>query len=152
MNAETGIAQAAPIDAETLLGLSRDAVGAARAFQATATTDLATRVKSGERVSGALLEAEQYAAHALAWLATYVEALDQMSGWAERLSETGSFGETERLILQIGMGEYLWQLYGGLPASQTEIIRPQDLGLSQDDQRAMMIPAVMTLTQEGNTQ
>ena len=36
--------------------------------------------------------------------------------------------------------------------SQGEIIRPQDLGLTQDDQRTMMDPAVMTLTQQGNTQ
>jgi (2S)-methylsuccinyl-CoA dehydrogenase len=36
--------------------------------------------------------------------------------------------------------------------SQGEMLRPQDMGLTQDDQRALMIPAVMTLTQQGNTQ
>ncbi|MEM6826046.1 MAG: acyl-CoA dehydrogenase family protein, partial [Pseudomonadota bacterium] len=61
-------------------------------------------------------------------------------------------GELEQLILQIAFGEYLWQLYGGLPMSQGEILRPQDVGLSQDDQRVMMRPAVMTLTQGGNTE
>ncbi|MEM7509239.1 MAG: acyl-CoA dehydrogenase family protein, partial [Pseudomonadota bacterium] len=69
----------------------------------------------------------------------------------ERLSETGSFGETERLILQIGMGEYLWQLYGGIPMSQGEIVRPQDIGISQEAQRSLMHTSVMRLTREGNT-
>ncbi len=104
------------------------------------------------KVSGALLEANQTAAHGLAWLATYVEALRQMQGWAERLEGEGRFGETEALIHQIAFGEYLWQIYGGLPMNQGELVRPQDLGLTQDDQRAMMAPSVMTLTQHGNSQ
>ncbi len=54
--------------------------------------------------------------------------------------------------MQIAFGEYLWQIYGGIPMSQGEIARLQDIGLSQDDQRDLMIPAVMTLTQTGNTQ
>jgi (2S)-methylsuccinyl-CoA dehydrogenase len=36
--------------------------------------------------------------------------------------------------------------------SQGEILRLQDIGLSQNDMRALMQPAVMTLTQSGNTQ
>jgi (2S)-methylsuccinyl-CoA dehydrogenase len=55
------------------------------------------------------------------------------------------------LILQIAFGEYLWQIYGGIPMSQGEIARLQDIGLSQDDQRLLMIPEVMTLCNEGNT-
>ena len=42
------------------------------------------------------------------------------------------------MILQITFGEYLWQMYGGLPMNQGEFVRPQDLGLTQDDQRALM--------------
>ena len=110
-----------------------------------------TVVKDG-RVSGALLERHQTAAHGLAWLATYAEALREMQRWAEALQAEGTFGEMEQLIHQIAFGEYLWQIYGGIPMSQGEIIRPQDIGLSQDDQRALMLPAVMTLTQSGNSQ
>ena len=104
------------------------------------------------RVSGALLEENQTAAHALSWLATYVEALRQMHGWAERLEAAGQFGEAEQLICQIAFGEYLWQIYGGIPMSQNEIARPQDMGLSQEDQRDFMVPAVQQLTQSGNSQ
>ncbi|MCF6232887.1 MAG: acyl-CoA dehydrogenase family protein [Rhodobacteraceae bacterium] len=106
----------------------------------------------GDRIAVSLIEANQSAAHGLAWLATYVEALRQMQAWASRLDEQGAFGETEGLIHQIAFGEYLWQIYGGIPISQGEIIRLQDLGLSQDDTRVMMVEAVQTLTQKGNTQ
>jgi (2S)-methylsuccinyl-CoA dehydrogenase len=75
-----------------------------------------------------------------------------MHAWAERLNGEGKFGEMEQLILQIGFGEYLWQIYGGIPMSQGEILRPQDMGLTQEDQRGLMTDAVMTLTGSGNTQ
>ena len=104
------------------------------------------------RVSGARVEAEQTASHGLAWLATYVEALAQMQVWAEKLQSEGKFGEVEQLIHQIAFGEYLWQIYGGIPMNQGEILRLQDIGLTQDQMRMMMEPAVQTLTQNANTQ
>ncbi|MCZ4353208.1 acyl-CoA/acyl-ACP dehydrogenase [Roseovarius aestuarii] len=104
------------------------------------------------RVSGALIEENQTAAHALAWLATYSEALHQMQAWAERLQNDGTFGEVEALIHQIAFGEYLWQIYGGIPMNQGEFVRLQDIGLSPDDMRGLMSPEIMALTQTGNTQ
>ena len=77
-----------------------------------------------------LLDREQRAVHGLAWLATYVEALRQMQGWAERLSGAGAFGETERLILKLGFSEYLARIAGGIPMNQVETVRLADLGLS----------------------
>jgi (2S)-methylsuccinyl-CoA dehydrogenase len=135
-----------------LLALTAEAVPAAEALLARALAAVHARVTLDGKVSGPALDADQTAAHGLAWVATYVEALRQMQAWAERLERDGAFGETERLIHQIAFGEYLWQLYGGIPMSQGEIVRPQDLGLSQDDQRVLMTPAVMALTQGGNTQ
>lgn len=110
------------------------------------------KVTADGRVSGGLIEAEQTAAHGLAWLATYVEALGQMQVWAEKLDGEGQFGEVEQLIHQIAFGEYLWQVYGGIPMNQGEVLRLQDIGLTQDQMRALMEPAVQTLTQAGNTQ
>ena len=104
------------------------------------------------RVSGARIEAEQTASHGLAWLATYVEALAQMQVWAEKISAEGKFGEVEQLIHQIAFSEYLWQIYGGIPMNQGEILRLQDIGLTQDQMRCFMDPAVQTLTRGGNTQ
>ena len=135
-----------------LLALTGAAIGPCETVLETARDRVRGMVAEGGKVSGALIEAHQTAAHGLAWLATYVEALRQMQGWAERLQADGTFGETEALLHQIAFGEYLWQIYGGIPMSQGEIVRLQDLGLSQDDQRALMAPEVMTLTQAGNSQ
>lgn len=81
------------------------------------------------KVSAMALEERQFQAHALAWLATYVESLRQLSAWAGRLDEAGRFGGMEALILQIGFGEYLSQIAGGIPMSQGELARLSDLGL-----------------------
>ena len=53
----------------------------------------------------------------------------------------GRFGEIESLIAQIGAGEYLAQLAGGVPMSQGEIVRPHELGLKEADQAAFLTPA-----------
>ena len=65
--------------------------------------------------------------HGLAWTATYVEALKQMSIWAEQLFKSGSFSKSERIILILSFNEYLNQLFGGIMMSQNEIVRPVDL-------------------------
>ena len=143
--------QKAPLLAD-LTRLTGDALPAVDEIVALATDRVRALCTVDGRVSGAAIEAEQTAAHGLAWLATYAQALRQMQGWAERLEAEGLFGEIEGLIHQIAFGEYLWQIYGGIPMSQGEILRLQDIGLTQDDMRLLMVPAVMTLTQDGNTQ
>ncbi|MEM8731426.1 MAG: acyl-CoA dehydrogenase family protein [Pseudomonadota bacterium] len=135
-----------------LLRLTGAAVGPAETLLERARTRLRETVSEAGRVSSRKVEAHQTAAHGFAWLATYVEVLKQMQAWAEALQARGAFGEMEQLIHQIAFGEYLWQIYGGIPMSQGEILRLQDLGLSQDDMRVLMSDAVMQLSQEGNTQ
>ncbi|WP_299362165.1 acyl-CoA dehydrogenase family protein [uncultured Paracoccus sp.] len=105
-----------------------------------ATTALRQRVGNG-KVDAAALDDEQHAAHALSWLATYVEALRQLSAWADRLSEQGRLGDIEELLLQIGFAEYLTQITGGIPMSQTEFARLSDLDVDwqpSDAARAAM--------------
>lgn len=104
------------------------------------------------RISSALIEENQTAAHGLAWLATYAQSLHQMQAWAERLVADGKFGEPEQLMHQIAFGEYLWQIHGGIQMNQAEIVRLQDIGVSLSDQSAFLTDAVQTLTQKGNTQ
>lgn len=135
-----------------LLALTKEALPPLDELLERATARVRDNVSNNGRVSGALVEQNQYAAHGLAWLATYVYSLRQMHRWAEALERDAKFGEMEQLIHQIAFGEYLWQIYGGIQMNQGEVLRLQDLGLSQDDQRALMAPAVMTLTQSGNTQ
>jgi (2S)-methylsuccinyl-CoA dehydrogenase len=135
-----------------LLSLTAAALPAVDDAVARAKASVRALVTEDDRISGKLIEANQTAAHGLAWLATYQQALQQMQNWAMRLQKQGKFGEVEQLILQIAFGEYLWQIYGGIPMSQGEIMRLQDIGLTQDDARALMQPAVIALTQSGNTQ
>jgi (2S)-methylsuccinyl-CoA dehydrogenase len=119
--------------ARELLDATLLALRSAEAMLEVARGKLAARVAPGESVDGARFEADQYAAHSLAWFATYVEALRQARAWAARLDEAGGFGENERLILAVSFGEYLAQLRGGIPMAQGEFARPHDLGLDETD-------------------
>ena len=141
-----------PIVLPDLLTLTGAAITPLESLLETARTSVRDKVTDGDRVSGALMEANQCAAHGLSWLATYVYALRQMQHWAEALEAKGNFSEMEALIHQIAFGEYLAQVYGGIQMNQGEIIRLQDLGLSQDNMRGLMSAEVRTLTQSGNTQ
>ena len=125
------MSQTNPAVLDNLIGLAKEAVTAADMLLAKARAGVREKVVADGKVSAAALEREQFAAHGLAWMATYVEALRQLADYAERMTGEGRFGETEALIVQIAFGEYLWQLYGGIPMSQGEILRPQDMGLSQ---------------------
>jgi (2S)-methylsuccinyl-CoA dehydrogenase len=107
--------------------------------------NLALHVGRDGVVDGKLLDAEQIAAHGLAWLATYVEALRQLLGWATRLDEAGELLEPQRLILAVGFGEYLAQIAGGIAMGQGEIARPQDLGLDEADDLAPLRAAAAPL-------
>ncbi len=113
----------------------------------TAREALRAKVTVGGKISAAAMEANQFDAHALAWLATYTESLRQMRAWAGRTTQDGTFGEMEALILQIAFGEYLSQIWGGIPMSQGEIARIQDLGLIAPPPGA----AAATLMANGNT-
>ncbi len=146
------VAMNAPVILADLLELTRETLPAVQAITDRATATVKNMVSDNGRVSGALVEQNQTAAHGLAWIATYAQSLHQMQKWADALDADNRFGEIEQLIHQITFGEYLWQMYGGIQMNQGEVLRLQDVGLSQEDSRALMAPAVMTLTAKGNTQ
>lgn len=114
---------------DALLPLTQAAARDVTALVATATDTLRTRVTEDGRISATALERDQFAAHALSWLATYEQSLKQLAAWAERASAAGQFGEMEQLIAQIGFGEYLSQIAGGIPMSQNETARLSDIGV-----------------------
>lgn len=118
-----------------------------------AKTSVAALTTDGGRISGALIEENQTAAHGYAWLATYDQSLQQMQAWADRLTADGKFGETEQLIHQIAFGEYLAQIAGGIQMNQGEMIRLRDMGVSAADQAAFAADnAVAALIDNANTQ
>ena len=135
-----------------LLSLTSSSLPPIRDLLEKATGKLRALVAADGRVCAARIEANQSAAHAYSWLATYVQALEQMQGWAERLNSKSAFGEMEQLILQIAFGEYLGQIRGGIPMSQGEIARLYDIGLSRDDQQVLATPEIEKLVQHGNSQ
>ena len=110
--------------------LTADALPEVEFLLTEAQAQLKGEVSVSGKVSAAALEARQDQAHALSWLATYVEGLRQLQAWADQLAARGAFGPMETLILQIGFGEYLSQIAGGIPMSQLEIARLADLGLT----------------------
>jgi (2S)-methylsuccinyl-CoA dehydrogenase len=118
---------------------------AAERVTAQARKEVARLVQSGDGVDSAALDAHQSAAHLYAWMATYTAALRELLSWARALEQRGALGEREALILQIGFGEYLAQLKGGIPLSQGEILRPSDLGLDSAALDAFDEPAIERL-------
>ncbi len=130
-----------------LLGLTAEALPETEALFTQARECLRGRVTVADKVSAAALEEHQFAAHALAWLATYVESLRQMRAWAGRIEAEGRFGEMEALILQIAFGEYLSQIYGGIAMSQGEVARLQDIWVGPAQAGA----AAAALMAQGNT-
>jgi len=116
---------------------------------AIAKSTLRAMVTKDGRISGALLDANQTAAHGVAWLATYAQALHQMQAWADQLHSDDKFGEIEQLIHQIAFGEYLSQIVGGIQMNQAEIVRMQDMGVFET---LAASPALAALMQTGNTQ
>ncbi|MDE2361432.1 MAG: acyl-CoA/acyl-ACP dehydrogenase [Hyphomicrobiales bacterium] len=121
-------------------GLYRDALEAVRGL-----------VSKDGKISSALFEREQHAAHGLSWLATYVQSIQEMIHYAERMQAEGKLGETEVLLTRIGLSEYVAQVFGGIPMSQGEIVRPGDFGVSPEQIAKRRTDAVERVIATGNT-
>ncbi len=135
----------------TLDDLARQAQFAAEGLMDCALGAVRERVSEKGKLSVARIEAEQHAAHGLAWLATYAEAIKEMAAYATRMREEGRFGQTEELITRVGLGEYLAQIFGGIPMNQGEIVRLADFGLGPDEIAPFRTEVIETLIASGNT-
>jgi len=140
-----------PADRAGGIVLAQEAAAAAEALLADATVELRARVAVDGRAVSRMLDREQRAAHGLAWLATYVEALRQLAAYASRARAGGRLGETEELIVRIGVAEYFAQILGGIPMSQGEIVRLADLGLGAAKIAARVPPAFAEAVAAGNS-
>lgn len=134
-----------------LVTLARGAAEDMAGLVAEATRAVRGNVVIEGRISPERLEAEQHAAHGLAWLATYAEAIRELSRYAERMTAEGRLGETEELLVRIGLGEYLDQMLGGIPMSPGEVVRLHALGLSGREAARFRTNAVDALIIDGNT-
>jgi len=134
-----------------LVGLAQEVAAAAEALLADATLEIRARVTVDGCTVGRMLDREQRAAHGLAWLATYVQALRQLAAYAARARDAGRLGETEDLIVRIGVAEYFAQILGGIPMSQGEIVRLADLGLTSAKVATRVTSALEAAVAAGNS-
>jgi (2S)-methylsuccinyl-CoA dehydrogenase len=116
-----------------------------------ATSRMRARVVVDGKVSAGKLEAEQHAAHGLAWLATYVQAVRELASYSERMSAEGRFGAIEEMLVRVGAGEYCEQVFTGIPMSQGEIVRLSAFGIDAQEVAGFRSEAVEALIAGGNT-
>ncbi len=140
-----------PPSTASLLERCEDAVSAARGFLLSARRAVERKVLRDERLDPGRLDEHQRLVHGLAWMATTIEALAHTTAFARRLAEAGRLGEGERLILAIGLGEYLSQLAGGVPMSQNEFARPAELGVGEACAELCARASVAWFLANGNT-
>src|SRR3984957_11133762 len=119
-------------DADALIVLCERGVALAEQLLGNARHAVASVVSRDGRVDPNKMDAHQLAAHGFAWQATYVEAMRRTLIWVRDLRDANTLTTVEASILRLGFAEYLAQLTGGIPVSQTEMIRPGDLGVSAD--------------------
>ena len=134
-----------------LISLAQAATAALDALLADAVRKVREKVVVEGRVVGRIFDREQRATHGLAWLATYVEAVRQLTAYAERMTRSGTLGEIEEHLVRIGLGEFIAQIAGGIPISQGEIVRPSDFGLTSAQVGTRFDPSVDKLVATGNT-
>jgi (2S)-methylsuccinyl-CoA dehydrogenase len=129
----------------------RQAASDAEAYFIDLRRSVASRVAPNGKVDRRKIDEEQRATHGLAWVLTYVETLKETANWADRIDAEGKFGEIEQLLTQILFGEYLYQLGGGLPMTQLEIVRPSDMTQDSAVVQKLATPAIIKLITQGNT-
>ncbi len=148
---DVDLAEGKSLIIDDLLSTCLDALGAAQHLVVEVRKGVTQMVLRGGRLDADLLNEHQFAAHGYAWLSTYVSAMQQMLAWAERLEAEGALSEVETLMLQATFGEYLSQILGGIPMTQVEIVRPRDMGVSDEALHAFLTPAVTALSRRGAT-
>jgi (2S)-methylsuccinyl-CoA dehydrogenase len=142
LTAETNREAVSPAE---LIPLLASAADAAATLGVRAKEAVKAKVTVGGKIDNAALEREQHAAHGLAWIATYVEAIRQIADYAKRMDGEGRYGEMEALLSQIGAGEYLAQLAGGVVMSQGEVVRLHELGVADSARDEFLIAEVKAL-------
>src|SRR3954447_20068544 len=115
-------------DGVKLVATAHEAARAAERLLADASAAVRQRVMAEQHLVERLFEREQRGTHGVAWLAAYVESIRQLAACAERMHASGRLSEMEELLIQLGIGEYLAQIAGGIPMSPGEMVRPSDVG------------------------
>lgn len=133
------------------IALAREAARAARSYADAVREAVAAAVTVGDMVDPAAVERAQRKVHGHAWIGTTVSALEATADWAARSHAAGRWSEIDALTLRVGFGEYLHQLASAVPMSQSEFVRPAELGVEAAVDRLRGDPAAARFLAEGNT-
>jgi (2S)-methylsuccinyl-CoA dehydrogenase len=101
------------------------------------------------RIDNNLLESYQFESHGYAWFETYRIGLRETFNWFVRLRDSNKAAYIDYNILVYSFAEYLSQMRDGIMISQTEMVRPTDIGLNRDDFRFADEPEVNELISLG---
>ena len=91
-------------------------------------------VTEGDRISPKKLNENQLAAHAVAYLATELEACRQMAAWAERVG-----GEYESKVARAYVGEVARASVGGVDLGACEKSGLWERGITEGDRRETVL-------------
>lgn len=112
---------------------------------------LLNQVKVNEKIDNNILEKYQHEAHGYAWFETYRIALRETLNWYKTLKNNQKDSELESCVLAYAFSEYSNQIRCGIMISQSEIIRPASLGISDDEFKLFNDPDVKDLIDYGTS-
>jgi (2S)-methylsuccinyl-CoA dehydrogenase len=124
------------------------ALHAAERYAAAALAAVRARVVVDGVADPQAIDREQRAVHGFAWIETTLAALRTLARWGEAFARPGS---VEALVVEIGFGEYIAQLSGGIPMGQNEYCRPADLDVAAAAAQLTRDEGVARLTGSGNS-
>ena len=114
-----------------------------------ANNHLKSLLTKDNRIDNNLLEVNQFQTHGFAWFETYRIGLRETLNWFLNLSESGQASEIDASITIFAFSEYLLQMKNGIMMSQSEIIRPNDLGINDEDFKFIEEPSIAELLETG---
>ena len=114
-----------------------------------ANNHLKSLLTKDNRIDNNLLEVNQFQTHGYAWFETYRIGLRETLNWFLNLSESGQASEIDASITIFAFSEYLLQMKNGIMMSQSEIIRPNDLGINDEDFKFIEEPSIAELLETG---
>jgi (2S)-methylsuccinyl-CoA dehydrogenase len=124
------------------------ALGALETLYRRALERVRSHVVENGRVASKLLEKHQLAAHALAYLATEIEAARQLAAWSSRINADGSGGELEQRIARAYAGELCRSLPGGVDLGACESVALGEMWLRPEDvEHTLRTPHVLALSE-----
>ena len=85
------------------------------------------------RIDNQLLEINQSKTHGFAWFDTYRIGLRETLNWFIRLNNNDQSSEIDAAVTLFAFAEYLMQMRNGIMMSQSEIVRPTDLHLNDNE-------------------